>query len=43
LEIGIVMDLTVAQSLVTWLNERIKVAEQMRQDSNAHGESELKK
>ena len=43
LEIGVVMDLTVAQSLVTWLNERIKVAEQMRQDSKAHGESELKK
>ena len=43
LEIGVVMDLTVAQSLVTWLNERIKVAEQMRQDSNAPGESELKK
>jgi hypothetical protein len=43
LEVGIVMDSNVAKSLVLWLNERIKVAEQMRQDTSAPGESELKK
>ena len=43
LEVGVVMDLNVAKSLVTWLEERIKVAEQMRSDSHVRGESEVKR
>jgi len=43
LEVGIVMDSNVAKSLVLWLNERIKVAEEMKQAANIRGESEVKK
>ena len=43
LEVGVVMDVNVAKSLVTWLEERIKVAEQMRSDSHVRTESEVKK
>ncbi|MGB0036504.1 MAG: hypothetical protein WBP79_13625 [Candidatus Acidiferrales bacterium] len=41
LEVGVVMDVQVAQSLVVWLQERIKIAEQMRSDSRVR-ESEVK-
>jgi hypothetical protein len=43
LEVGVVMDLNVAKSLMTWLEERIKVAEQMRSDSNIQAESGAQK
>ena len=43
LEVGVVMDLNVAKSFHMWLEDRIKVAEQMRPDSHIGGQSELKK
>jgi len=43
LEIGILMDSNVAKSLVLWLNDRIKVAEEMKQTANIRGGSEVKK
>ena len=42
LEVGIVMDLHVAKSLVAWLKERIEIMEQMQSDSRVRGESEVK-
>jgi hypothetical protein len=42
-EVGVVMDVNVAKALVAWLTERIKVADQMRLDSQVPGESEVKK
>lgn len=42
-EVGVVMDVAVAKALVTWLEERIKIAEQMRADSQVLGVSEVKK
>ncbi len=42
LEVGVVMDLNVAKSLVTWLKERIEIMEQMQSDSRVRGESEVK-
>jgi hypothetical protein len=42
LEVGIVMDVNVAKSLVAWLEERIKVADQMRADAQVSRENEVK-
>ena len=43
LEVGVVMDLNVAKSFHAWLEERIKVAEQMRPELHVRGASEVKK
>jgi hypothetical protein len=43
LEVGILMDSNVAKSLVSWLNERIRIAEEMKQNASISGESEVKK
>lgn len=44
IEVGVVMDLNVAKAVVTWLQERIKVAdEMMRLGSQIPRESEVKK
>lgn len=42
LEVGVVMDLNVAKSLVEWLKERISVADEMRSASHVK-ESEVNK
>jgi hypothetical protein len=42
LEVGVVMDVNVAKSLVTWLEERIKIAEQLQSDAAVRRESEVR-
>lgn len=42
LEVGVVMDLNVAKSLLAWLKERVDILEQMQSDSRPRTESEIK-
>ena len=42
LEVGVVMDLAVAKALVTWLEDRIKILEQLQSDTAGRKEGEVK-
>ncbi len=43
LEVGVIMDVNVAKALVTWLNERIKIYDELQSAATARKESEVKK
>jgi hypothetical protein len=42
-EVGVVMDMNVAKALAIWLDERIKIYEELQSAATARKESEVKK